>query len=63
MYLQATKLFKSLGEIKNLPFLSIVALSFGLWVGCSSEETGGPGAPEPAGEEEEEGSGVDEETE
>jgi len=26
-------------------------------VGCSSEETGGPGAPEPAGEEEEEAPG------
>ena len=46
--------------MKKLAFLSIIALSFGPWVGCSSEETGDPGAPEPATEEEEEGSGVDE---
>ena len=46
--------------MKKLAFLSIIALSFGPWVGCSSEETGDPGAPEPSAEEEEEGSGVDE---
>ena len=49
--------------MKKLAFLSIIALSFGPWAGCSSEETGDPGAPEPAAEEEEEGSGVDEEAE
>ena len=47
--------------MKNLAFLAIIALSFGPWVGCSSEETGDPGVPEPATEEEEEGAGLDEE--
>ena len=47
--------------MKKLAFLSIIALSFGPWVGCSSEETGDQGPPEPGTEEEEEGSGVDEE--
>ena len=45
--------------MKKLAFLSIIALSFGPWVGCS-EETGDQGPPEPATEEEEEGAGLDE---
>ena len=48
--------------MKKLAFLAIISLSFGLWMGCSevAEEVG---PPEPATEEEEEGSGLDEEAE
>ena len=49
--------------MKKLALLAIIALSFGPWVGCSSEETGDSEPPEPSTEEEEEGSGVDEEAE